>query len=186
MADTPPFSATQHRLLIDLARTSIARRFDATIEPPPCPDAAFTEKRGAFVTLTVDGHLRGCIGRIEAVDSLWNIVGDMAEAAAFKDPRFPSLSSEEFDNTQIEISVLSPLEPVNDIDSIIIGKHGLLIRKGPYSGLLLPQVASSRGWDVKMFLQETCRKAGLKRDDWINDAEILMFSAEVFGEEDVS
>jgi len=182
MADIPQLTDDQHNLLVELARQAITARFDPKVTLPPCPNDSLAENRGAFVTLTINGMLRGCIGRIEATDPLWNIVAEMAVAAAFKDPRFPPLTREEFDRVEIEISVLSPLAPVNDVSEIVIGRHGLYIRKGPFSGLLLPQVASSRNWDVTTFLQETCRKAGLKADDWQHDAQLFMFSAEVFGE----
>jgi len=185
MADVPRFTDAQRGRLLYLARAAITSRFETDVEIPTCTDAAFEEKRGAFVTLTIGGQLRGCIGRIEAVGPLWDVVADMAVAAAFQDPRFGPLTRDELDRIQIEISVLTPMVPVEGPDDIVVGTHGLLIRKGPFSGLLLPQVASSRGWDVRTFLQETCRKAGLKPDDWQQeDAEILMFSAEVFGDED--
>ncbi len=185
MADIPRLTADQRRMLLELARRAITAQFEPDTTVPACPDEALLEKRGAFVTLHIDQTLRGCIGRIEAVEPLWHIVADMAVAAAFRDPRFRPLARNELERVDIEISVLSPLEPVQDVADITIGTHGLFIQKGVFSGLLLPQVASSRNWDVNTFLEETCRKAGLKPNDWQEqDAELFMFSAEVFSERD--
>jgi AmmeMemoRadiSam system protein A len=143
------------------------------------------EKRGAFVTLKKRGHLRGCIGYINAVKPLWETVQEMALAAAFHDPRFPSLKPEELNELTFEISVLSSLQRVKDINEIQVGKHGLYIVRGHNSGLLLPQVASEYGWDRETFLQETCCKAGLQPQDWTDkDTEIYIFSADYFGDAD--
>ncbi len=139
------------------------------------------QKRGAFVTLHKNGNLRGCIGYIQGIDSLDNTVKDMAVAAAFDDPRFPPLTKDEFNDIDIEISALTPLKRIKDINEIEVGKHGILIVKGYNSGLLLPQVATEYGWDRKTFLDQTCIKAGLNPGCWQDkDAEIYIFSAEVF------
>jgi AmmeMemoRadiSam system protein A len=106
----------------------------------------------------------------------------MAVQAAVGDPRFPAMESEELDKINIEISVLSELEKIDDINKIEVGKHGILIRKGFYSGLLLPQVATEYGWDRNEFLEHTCFKAGLPADAYKSGADIYIFSAEVFGE----
>ena len=107
----------------------------------------------------------------------------MALAAAFDDPRFPPLKPDELKNITVEISVLSPLKEVKNIDEIEVGIHGLYITKGFHSGLLLPQVATEYDWDSLTFIQETCYKAGLQRDAWKDkDAKIYKFSAEIFGE----
>ena len=173
------------RSLLELARMAIAAQFDETIPAPSCPDDALSTPHGAFVTLTITGSLRGCIGRIEATTPLWDIVTEMAHAAAFQDPRFPRVTQDELELVDIDISILSPLEPVDDPSDIVIGTHGLLIRKDLFSGLLLPQVASSRNWDVTTFLRETCRKAGLGPNEWQDDdAELFLFSAEVFSDKE--
>ncbi len=139
------------------------------------------QKRGAFVTLHKDGNLRGCIGYIQGVDSLDNTVKKMAISAAFEDPRFPALSRDEFNKIDIEISALTPLKRIKNIEEIEVGKHGILIIKGYNSGLLLPQVATEYGWDRLTFLDQTCIKAGLYPGCWKEkDAEIYIFSAEVF------
>jgi len=141
------------------------------------------EKRGAFVTLKKRGHLRGCIGYINAVKPLWETVQEMALAAAFHDPRFPSLKPAELAELTFEISVLSPLQRIQDINEIQVGKHGLYIVCGNHSGLLLPQVASEYRWDRETFLKETCRKAGLQPQSWQDkETEIYIFSADYFGD----
>jgi len=141
------------------------------------------EERGAFVTITKKGDLRGCIGYSFPVASLYKVVSEVAQSAALHDPRFPPLTEEELDDIEIEISVLSPLEEVKDISEIEVGKHGLVIERWGYKGLLLPQVATDYNWDRINFLEQTCYKAGLDKDAWKeSDAVIKKFSAEVFGE----
>ena len=139
------------------------------------------EPYGIFVTLNKHGNLRGCIGRIISDQPLYITCQEMAKAAALEDPRFMPVTESELADLEIEISVLTPLEPVKDFAEIIIGRDGLYIIKGYYSGLLLPQVAVEYGWTVEEFLEETCHKAGLPADAYkAKDAKILKFSAEVF------
>ena len=110
---------------------------------------------------------------------------DNAISAAFRDPRFPSLTAEELNDLEIEISVLTPLEKVNDVSEIKVGRDGLIIKKDFHQGLLLPQVAVDWGWDRTQFLEQTCRKAGLPPNAWKEkDAEIEKFSALIFRESD--
>ena len=107
---------------------------------------------------------------------------DMAVACSSRDPRFQPVTPDEFPNLHLEISVLSPLDEIHDVERIQVGKHGLMIRKGTASGLLLPQVATEYGWDRRRFLEETCRKAGLETGAWKeSDARIFIFSAQIFG-----
>src|SRR5262245_19760074 len=143
---------------------------------------ALSEIRGVFVSLHKSAELRGCIGNIHAVSPLYRTVAECAIAAAVGDPRFMPLTTAELPSVEFEVSVLSMLERVVDIHAIEIGKHGLLISRRAARGLLLPQVATTFGWDRERFLQETCRKAGLKPDDWKQDATIQSFSALVFSE----
>jgi len=139
------------------------------------------ENRGAFVTLHKKGQLRGCIGYLEGRGPLHRTVEEMAEAAAFRDPRFPPVTERELSELDIEISVLTPLKKVTDVNEIEVGKHGIYIKKGWYSGLLLPQVATEYGWDRKTFLEHTCLKAGLPSNAWKEkDTEIYIFSADIF------
>ena len=140
-----------------------------------------SQERGAFVTLHKNGNLRGCIGYIVPVAPLHETVKQMAVAAAFDDPRFPPLSEEELKDIDIEISALTPLKKINDINEIQVGKHGILIKKGFASGVLLPQVATDYNWDRLTFIEQTCMKAGLPENSWKEkDTEIYIFSAEIF------
>jgi AmmeMemoRadiSam system protein B/AmmeMemoRadiSam system protein A len=144
------------------------------------------EKRGAFVTLHERGELRGCIGYVEAVKPLYEAVSDMAVAASTEDPRFPPVGAEELDNIDIEITVLSPLQPLPNPDSVVVGKHGLVIRKGYRSGLLLPQVPVEQGWNREQFLANTCLKAGLPPNAYKEkDAQLFCFTGQVFGEKEL-
>ena len=177
-------SEVERKALLDIARKTIEARLtgESIPELQSCSEV-LQEKRGAFVTLKKHDHLRGCIGYIEARKPLYKIVGEMALAAAFDDPRFPPLKPDELKNMAVEISILSPLKEVKDINEIKVGTHGLYITKGFHSGLLLPQVATEYGWDRLTFLRETCYKAGLQRDAWKEkDTKVFIFSAEIIGE----
>jgi AmmeMemoRadiSam system protein A len=135
--------------------------------------------------LKKSGQLRGCIGYIKAYKPLGETVQEMAIAAAFNDPRFPSLKSDELQQLTFEISVLSPFKRIKDVNEIEVGKHGLYIVRGYNSGLLLPQVAIEYKWDRETFLKETCHKAGLPLQAWMDEeTEIYIFSAEYFGDTD--
>ncbi len=162
------------------------RAIEDVVRGKPVPDftvesQALMERKGAFVTLKRGGQLRGCIGHIKGVKPLYKIVGEMAAAAAFNDPRFNPVTEAELPDLEIEISVLTPLRRIKGIEEIEVGKHGILIEKGFHSGLLLPQVATEYGWDRKTFLEHTCLKAGLPTDAWKDgDTRISTFCAEVF------
>jgi AmmeMemoRadiSam system protein B/AmmeMemoRadiSam system protein A len=139
------------------------------------------ESRGAFVTITKKGQLRGCIGYIEGRGPLHKTVEEMAEAAAFRDPRFGSVTETELSDLEYEISVLTPLRKITDMNEIEVGKHGIYMKKGWNSGLLLPQVATEYGWDRQTFLEHTCQKAGLPTNAWKDKStEIYIFSADIF------
>ncbi|MCK5707311.1 MAG: AmmeMemoRadiSam system protein A [Candidatus Aureabacteria bacterium] len=142
------------------------------------------EKMGAFVTLKNKGNLRGCIGYIIGVKPIFETVAEMAINAGTRDTRFSPVTASELAEIRFEISVLTPFEKIDSIDEIEVGKHGLYIKKGFYSGLLLPQVATEYGWDRDEFLKHVCQKAGLGMDAWKQGAEIFIFSAQVFGEEE--
>jgi len=163
-----------------IARDAIAARFAGT-DYRPSATAPLDETRGIFVTLSINGDLRGCIGQIRARSPLYLAAADMAVAAAFEDPRFPALTEAEFNNVEIEMSVLTPLVRVHDVTEIEVGRDGLMIRLDQHSGLLLPQVASEREWDTEKFLEQTCLKAGLPKNSYRDRrAEIYRFSAQVF------
>jgi len=170
--------------LLQLARITLEKKLLGKKEPAPeTPDSpVLKEKRGAFVSLHRRGMLRGCIGCIEGRKPLLGTIEEMARAAAFNDPRFPPLSAEELKDLDIEISVLTPLKEIHDINEIEIGVHGLFIERQHCCGLLLPQVATEWGWDRIKFLDETCRKAGLPSNSWKEKGtKIYIFSADVFG-----
>jgi len=173
------------RFLLALARETIQCRLDGIPLPSPEPqDHMLLEPRGAFVTLKIDGRLRGCIGHVIGVEPLWRAVRDNAIAAAFEDPRFDPLEAEELLHAHIEISALTPLRRVA-YDEVVVGRDGILIEKGLARGLLLPQVAVEHGWNRETFLDHTCRKAGLEPGCWRHpDIVISTFSAQVFGEEE--
>ncbi len=134
---------------------------------------------GAFVTLKINGALRGCIGRFISSELLYNVVQSSALSSAFEDPRFSPLTKAEYKNTDIEITVLGSLKKINNINEIILGKHGIYIKKGQRSGTMLPQVATENGWTVEEFLGFTSRdKAGLGWDGW-KDAEISIYEGVV-------
>ncbi len=138
---------------------------------------------GAFVSLHVHGDLRGCIGHPGADLPLGDVIVRCAVSAASEDPRFPPLTLAELAVAQIEISVLGPIEPVHDVGEIDVGRHGLIVSQGFSRGLLLPQVATERGWDRETFLSYTCTKANLDRHAWRGGAKIEKFEALVFSEE---
>jgi AmmeMemoRadiSam system protein A len=141
------------------------------------------QERGAFVTLKKEGQLRGCIGYVSPVEPLCLTVRDVATMAALKDDRFRPVTAAELGDLEYEISVLSPLRRVLDIQQIRVGRHGLVVKRGDYEGLLLPQVATEQGWDRMTFLEQTCRKAGLPPRVWQDEqTDIFLFSALVFGE----
>ena len=141
------------------------------------------EKMGAFVTLKNKGDLRGCIGYIVGVKPLYETIAEMAVNAGTRDTRFSPVSANELKEIKFEISALTPFKKIDSVDEIEVGKHGLYIKKGFYSGLLLPQVATEYGWKRDEFLEYVCFKAGLPKDAWTKNAEIFIFSAQVFGEE---
>lgn len=176
--------AEARRFLIDLARTTIQARLSGMPLPSREPeDRELLDRRGAFVTLKIDGRLRGCIGHVVGVAPLWLAVRDNAIAAAFEDPRFAPLEAKELSATRIEISALTPLRRVT-AEEIEVGRDGILVECGPARGLLLPQVPVEYGWDRETFLDHTCRKAGLGPGCWRKpDTVLSAFSAEVFGEE---
>ncbi|MHB8232844.1 MAG: AmmeMemoRadiSam system protein A [bacterium] len=177
-------------ILIKIARKSIEDRFDKNRDTfinskellPALTDNLKT-KAGVFVTLKTGGEqLRGCIGNFNFGIPVYQNVYNMAKEAAFGDPRFMPLNNEELQKIKIEISVLTPLEKVDSLDNIEIGKHGVYLIKGPCHGVLLPQVATECNMDRQGFLEAVSMKAGLSPDAYKDGADICTFSAIVFGE----
>ena len=177
----------EKNFLLRLARQSLeaAVRPEAPEALAVVPDAVppgLDQPAGAFVTLRKKGHLRGCVGYVLAAKPLYQTVMEAAAAAALRDPRFPPVEPAGLADLEVEISVLSPCQPVRP-EEIQVGVHGLLITRNQARGLLLPQVAVEHHWSRERFLEETCRKAALPADAWRQGATIEAFTAEVFGGE---
>jgi AmmeMemoRadiSam system protein B/AmmeMemoRadiSam system protein A len=182
-----PFSLNEQEKseLLALARKSVEHAIQEqhAYEPPTGTTEALNQERGAFVTLREAGALRGCIGYTSALKPLYMTVRDTATLAAIRDPRFQPVDAAELPRLDYEISVLSPLHRVLDIEQIRIGEHGLLMKNGENEGLLLPQVPVEQKWDRATFLEQTCAKAGLPFGCWKDeDTDIFSFTAIVFGE----
>ncbi len=179
-------SREQRKKLLEIARNSIKEYLEkGKVTEFEVEDPQLKEPAACFVTLKKHNALRGCIGRIVADLPLYKAVSLMAIEAAFRDPRFTPLTKDEFSDIEIEISILSPFKRITDIKEVEVGKHGLFIKKGFFSGLLLPQVATEYNWDRATFLTHTCLKAGLSPDCWKEeDTEIYTFTAEVFSEKE--
>ncbi len=172
--------------LLNLARKSI-KEYLLTGEKhiPAKPKFDLLKKeRAVFVTLHKDGQLRGCIGHMHAQMPLYQAVAEMAVSAAFQDPRFPKLQKNELSQIEIEISVLSPMQRIQDYEQIKIGRDGVWVKKGFQSGVYLPQVAEETGWDREQFLESLCaHKAGLPKDAYKEpDIELYIFQVEKFSE----
>ena len=179
------FTREETDMLFKIARNSIhSMLYDnkrVNIDEKTVPES-LKGQMGAFVTLKINGLLRGCIGRFVSSDPLYEVVRASAISSAFEDPRFSPLSKEEFNKTELEITVLGPLKKINTISEIILGKHGIYIKKDFRSGTMLPQVATENGWTVEQFLGYTSRdKAGLGWDGW-KDAEIFIYEGIVLEE----
>jgi len=174
------------KLLLKIARESI----EAAVKGQPEPEyniqsQTLNEKAGVFVTLKKHGQLRGCIGYVYGVKPLWEATKDVAVEAALHDPRFYPVQPAELDEIELEISVLTPLRRIKSPEEVVVGRHGVLIKRGFNQGLLLPQVATEEGWDRETFLDHTCLKAGLYPGCWRDkDVEIYVFEAIIFSERD--
>lgn len=171
--------------LLKLARASIEKRlFGETKIEMKTDFPIFHEKRAAFVTLHINGNLRGCIGQIIATNKLLDTIKEMSVSAAFSDPRFPSLSKNEYPKIDIEISVMTPLSEAESWKDVRVGVHGIIISKGYHKGVLLPQVATEYGWNTETFISHGCMKAGLPEDEYKRGVKVEIFAANVFGEKD--
>jgi len=175
------FSPEVRDLLLKLAHNAVL----AVLEgreislAPPSPHLA--EARGAFTTLYYRGALRGCVGYVFPVTSLYRTVAESARGAAFEDTRFPPVNRQEAPDLEVSLSILSVPEPIT-AEAVEVGRHGLLVSLGANRGLLLPQVPVEHGWDRVTFLEQTCRKAGLPANAWQTGATLKAFTAEVFGD----
>ena len=176
------FSPEERSLLLKLAHESILSALEhreISLQPP---SAHLAEARGVFTSLHLKGNLRGCVGFVLPINSVYRAVADTARAAAFEDTRFYPVTLEEARHLEIELSILSPPQPAKAED-IEVGRHGVLIGMDGWRGLLLPQVAVEHHWDRATFLEQTCVKAGVPSDAWRSGATIEVFTAEIFGDQ---
>ncbi len=185
------FSPDERRLLLRLAHDSILSALERSQDgnetrreiPLDPPTAHLSEPRGAFTSLYLLSELRGCVGYVLPVSPVYRAVAETARAAAFEDTRFSPVTLPEALDLEIELSILSPPQLI-PAEGVEVGRHGLLISRSGYRGLLLPQVPVEHHWDRITFLEQTCRKAGLPLDAWQKGAKIESFTAEVFGDKD--
>jgi hypothetical protein len=182
------FDDNQREQLLNIARVSIKEYLETGDKfEPEVSDSLLKENMGAFVTLHLNGKLRGCIGHMLATEPLYKTVRDMAIAASARDPRFTPLNITELSDIDLEISVLTPMRKVENYDAINIPGHGVMVKQGFRSGVYLPQVADETGWTRDEFMNSLCaHKAGIAADAWKKgDCDIYVFTAEVFGEKDI-
>lgn len=175
------FSPQERSQLLRLAHDSISSALENCEISLDVPNPHFAEPRGAFTSIYLRGELRGCVGYVPPRYPVYRAVAETARAAAFDDNRFPPVTKEEAPHLEIELSILSPAQPIR-AEEIEVGRHGLLVSWRGRRGLLLPQVPVERGWDRNTFLEQTCLKAGLPREAWQQGATIEAFTAEVFGD----
>jgi MEMO1 family protein len=189
--DSRQFTPSEGRLLLELARSSVAAAVAG--KEPPKPDAAvsskFQARRACFVTLTKNGQLRGCIGNIFPQEPLYQAVVSRARAAAVGDPRFPRVSAAELKEIEVEVSILTvpkPLlfsSPEDLLDKLRPGVDGVVLRVASQESTYLPQVWQQIP-DRRQFMNELAEKAGLAPDAWTNPtASVLTYQAEAFKEE---
>jgi AmmeMemoRadiSam system protein A len=175
------FTPEERAVLLRLAHESILsalERREISLNPP---SPHLEEPRGAFTTIYFHGNLRGCVGYVFPVASLYRTVAETARAAAFEDTRFSPVSLQEAAELDVSLSILSPLRVITP-QEVEIGRHGLVVSQGGRRGLLLPQVPVEHQWDRVTFIEQTCRKAGLPLDAWRQGATLEAFTAEVFGD----
>jgi AmmeMemoRadiSam system protein A/AmmeMemoRadiSam system protein B len=185
LSDEIKFTEKEKDLLIGIARENIKSQLynkkKIDLDEKSLPEV-FKKPFGAFVTLKKDGNLRGCIGRFISSEPLYKVVLESSKSSAFEDPRFLPLSKEELPETEIEITVLGPLKKISDIKDIVLGKHGIYIKKDFRAGTMLPQVATENHWTVEEFLGYTARdKAGIGWDGW-RSADIYIYEGIVLEE----
>ena len=180
-------SIHDRKQLLQYARATAAQKLGTSVDQANIKPEIGGCFGGAFVTFWAGKKLRGCVGTFNATEDIAHTIEEVTRAS-LEDPRFAAhpVTAEELPSLQIEISILSDTEPIADPLSLILGQHGLVIRKGAKSGCFLPHVATQRGWSAATFLSNCCSlKAGLPPDAWRDpDTEVLVFSADVFSESD--
>ncbi|PLX40747.1 MAG: hypothetical protein C0608_08330 [Deltaproteobacteria bacterium] len=182
-------SPVERKIALEIARGAIASHLDGNPLPPkeslgiPISSTSFDEPFATFVTLKKKHQLRGCIGNIIARHPLWKSLQENALSAAFADPRFPTLSKEEFGEVSIEVSILTRPIKIASFREFEVGKHGIILEYGRSGAVFLPQVAVEQGWSREETLSHLSLKAGLSGNAWASeDARFEVFEAEVFGE----
>jgi AmmeMemoRadiSam system protein A len=178
------FAPEERVALLKLAHESILSALEHREISLTAPSPHLSEPRGAFTTIYSQGLLRGCVGYVFPVASLYRAVAETARAAAFEDTRFSPVALEEAPALEVSLSILSPLKAIKP-EEVEIGLHGLVVSHGGRRGLLLPQVPVEHQWDRVTFIEQTCRKAGLPLDAWQKGAKLEAFTAEVFGDRDM-
>jgi AmmeMemoRadiSam system protein A len=179
----PSLSEEDRKAILELARQGVVHAVCPERPLPTFPTTGiFAERHGLFVTLHVAKKLRGCMGVIEGYTNLGETLARCAADAALNDPRFSRMCAEELDALEIDVSLLTPLQPMGS-EEVEIGVHGLLVERGSRRGLLLPQVAVEHRLSREQFLGETCAKAGLPRDAWKDpETKLYGFQCEIIAE----
>ncbi|PWR74162.1 TIGR00296 family protein [Methanospirillum lacunae] len=181
-------TADEGRLALSYARSVMHEHIAGTPYDEPSWPAIFSKKRGVFVTLTIHGELRGCIGYPYPVLPLKEAIHDAACSASTEDPRFPPVKAEELSHISVEVTILTEpqlLEVAPDMrtSAIEVGRHGLIVKGFGRSGLLLPQVPVEWGWNTREFLDHTCNKAGLPAKSWLESSvQVFTFEGQIFSE----
>jgi MEMO1 family protein len=176
-----PLSEQQKRELLSLARKTVIEHVKNKRAPEPeIKDTRLLANGATFVTINRHHQLRGCIGNIQPIMPLyWSVIRN-AVAASSQDPRFPPMTPGELSEMEVEVTVLSPLEPLDDVKNIVIGMHGLYLIKGQQGGVFLPQVPVEQGWDLPTYLEQLCYKAGLPKDAWKDkNSQLFVFTADI-------
>ena len=183
MNENDQYTLEEKKELLQLARKTIENYLTKGKKEYPWTDnPKFSEKRGVFVTLHKKGDLRGCIGYPLPIKPLIEAVVDNAISSASEDYRFNTVSVEELDDIDIEISILTAPQKVKSYKDVVVGRDGIIISKSFMRGLLLPQVPVEQGWDLEQYISWGCRKAGVPADEWKRSVEIETFQGIVFGE----
>jgi AmmeMemoRadiSam system protein A len=180
-------SDSRKQILLTFARKTIQQFLsDESLPPAKHSDPALNRKQGAFVTLLKEGNLRGCVGHIKDDLPLYEVVGLMALQSAFNDQRFPSVTTDELTQIEIEISILTPFRRIKHIEEIELGRDGVSLTVGDHHAVFLPQVALKMGWDREQLLDRLANKMGLPEQSWKRKSKVLVFQTEIFKESDYS
>jgi len=191
MSRAPTLARGDRARLLHLARETMSERIArGTVPPAVLESEALQRPMAAFVTLLLDGAVRGSVGTVDADKPLAATVTDIAAKTAVSDPVFPPLSLRELSRTDIELSVLSAFSPIT-VEAINPGRHGLYLVRGPKRSVLLPQVARQLGWGRKELLTQLCLRAGLEATAWRRatpqgEVRLFAFEALVFSNTSLS